>query len=159
MIEVAVDDPRRADIAALIAEHLRDMHSTTPAESVHAIGVDALCHSSITLWSAREGDSLLGIGALKQLDASSGEIKSMRTPEAHRGRGIASRILDAILAEARRRGYAHVLLETGSGEAFAAARAFYARHGFVERGPFGEYTDDPNSTYMESALRISAARP
>lgn len=128
------------------------MHSTTPAESVHAIGVDALCEPSVTLWSAREGDALLGIGALKALDETRGEIKSMRTPAKHRGRGVASSILEAILEEARTRGYQHVLLETGSGDAFAAARAFYARHGFEERGPFADYTEDPNSTFMQLVL-------
>lgn len=149
---IQVDDPRRHDVRSLIAEHLRDMHSTTPAESVHAIGVDDLCADDVTLWSARVGDELVGIGALKALDETRGEIKSMRTPAAHRGRGVASHILEAILAEARSRSYTHVLLETGSGDAFVAARKFYARYGFTERGPFADYTDDPNSTYMELGL-------
>jgi len=45
-----------------------------------------------------------------------------------------------------------VLLETGSEDYFAPARRLYARHGFVVRGPFADYTDDPNSVYMELAL-------
>ena len=147
------DDARRADIVALVEEHLRDMHSTTPPESVHAIGVDALCAPGVTLWSAREGDVLLGVGALKALGPREGEIKSMRTPESHRGRGIASRILEAILAEARRRDYERVLLETGSGDAFATARALYERKGFRECGPFADYVEDPNSTFMVLRLQ------
>ncbi len=152
MLVVDIDDPRREDVAAFIAAHLRDMHSHTPPESVHAIGVEELSGSDVTLWSARDDQVLVGMGALKALDTARGEIKSMRTASSHRGRGIATKLLDAILDEARTRRYAAVLLETGAGEEFVAARSFYARHGFVECGPFGDYTDDPNSTFMSLTL-------
>jgi putative acetyltransferase len=95
---------------------------------------------------------LLGCGALRRLGPDSGEIKAMRTNELHRRRGVGSRILEEIIAEARRRRYRWLFLETGAMVEFSAARAFYARHGFAVRGPFGDYVDDSNSVFMERML-------
>ena len=72
----------------------------------------------------------------------------MHTAAAHRGRGIAARFLDHLIAEARRRGYARLSLETGTPEAFAPARRLYARHGFEICPPFGDYSEDPYSVFM-----------
>ncbi|GAA4162076.1 GNAT family N-acetyltransferase [Gryllotalpicola daejeonensis] len=151
---IAVDDPKAVDVLELLAEHLRDMHATSPAESVHALDPNALAHPSITFWSARDAqtDELLGVGALKQHDDALGELKSMRTSAAARGRGVASAVLGAILAEARRRGIRELKLETGTEDYFAPARALYAKHGFVSCAPFADYTDDPHSAYFALAL-------
>lgn len=91
-------------------------------------------------------------GALKELDSRSGEVKSMRTAKAHRRRGVATKILEHIIKEARQRGYNCLNLETGSFPEFAPARALYIQHGFEYRGPFGEYIDDPNSVFMTKKL-------
>lgn len=151
---IAVDDPKATDVLALLEEHLRDMFATSPAESVHALDPEALAHSSITFWSARDAETgqLLGIGALKQHSATIGEVKSMRTSGTARGRGVASALLAAILAECRTRGIRELNLETGTQDYFAPARALYAKHGFRRRGPFADYTDDPSSAYFQLAL-------
>lgn len=146
------DDPRRDDVVALLVEHLADMHATSPAESVHALDVDALAGPDITFVTAREGAQLLGCGALKGLTADHGEIKSMRTTSAARGRGVATDILGWLLAEARARGMSRVSLETGTQDYFAAAHRLYERHGFADCGPFGDYALDPNSRFMTLAL-------
>lgn len=151
-IAVALDDPGRPDVIALLKEHLRDMHATSPAESVHALDVEGLRAGGITFWSARDPEGLLlGVGALR-IDDDWAEIKSMRTSHAARGRGVAATVLQRLLGEARRTGCSAVLLETGSQDYFAAARRLYARHGFVETGPFGTYVEDPHSTFMRLAL-------
>jgi len=106
----------------------------------------------VTFWSVWDGDELVGVGALKRLSAEHGEIKSMHTVEAARGRGVGSALVRHIMAEARARGMRRLSLETGSWPYFLAARALYARHGFVECGPFGEYREDPNSVFMTVAL-------
>lgn len=152
MIEIRGDDLRGADVAALLQEHLDDMHRHSPPESVHALDLDKLRRPDVTFWVVREGEALLGCGALRQLDARHGEIKSMRTANAHRGRGVGASMLEHILAEARRRGYARLSLETGTPPAFDAARRLYARYGFVECGPFGDYVADPYSTFMALEL-------
>nr|WP_245192331.1 GNAT family N-acetyltransferase [Arthrobacter pigmenti] len=132
----------------MLNEHLTDMFATSPAESVHALDHSALRHPDITFWSAREDSLLLGCGALKRLPRCAGEIKSMRTAEAARGRGVATLILKRIIAEALERGYEQLFLETGTQDFFAPARRLYARYGFVSCPPFADYSEDPHSTFM-----------
>lgn len=162
MIVIARDSPARPDVQRLLDEHLADMFATSPAESVHALDPDALAGPEITFWTARDDavpgaagldtGVLLGCGALKDLAAAEGEIKSMRTARHARGRGVAALLLAGILDEARHRGYGRVCLETGSQEFFAPARRLYARHGFVPCPPFAGYRPDPNSVFMARSL-------
>lgn len=159
MIHIVRDDPTRGDVHQLLSEHLADMFATSPAESVHALDHSALSEPSITFWTARENGGLLGCGALKLLtspgatgqetSARYGEIKSMRTTAAARGRGVATLMLKHIVDEARRRDCERICLETGTEEYFAPARRLYVRNGFTECPPFANYTLDPNSVFME----------
>ncbi|MEA5450476.1 GNAT family N-acetyltransferase [Leptolyngbya sp. CCNP1308] len=151
-MEIREDDLTGPQIIALLREHLENMHEITPPGSVHALDLERLRAPNITFWTAWHGDDLLGCGALKQLDLTSGEVKSMRTPAVHRRQGIASGILEHIIDIARQRGYSHLYLETGAFPAFAPARALYERYGFEYRGPFSDYTNDPNSSFMEKTL-------
>jgi putative acetyltransferase len=151
-MEVREDDLTGSATIRLLTAHLENMHQITPPESVHALGLEELRSPGITLWSAWDGEVLLGCGALKELDSGSGEIKAMRTDEAHRRRGVGSRILERILQEARRRGYRRLYLETGSMAEFFPAQALYRRYGFEFRGPFGDYLEDPNSVFMSKEL-------
>lgn len=151
-LSIEVDDPARADVLALLAEHLRDMHAQSPPESVHALDVSRLKAPGITFWSVRDGGTLLGCGALKALDATHGEVKSMRTPAALRGLGAGRAMLDHLVDEARRRGWRRLSLETGSTPGFDPARRLYASAGFTGCGPFGEYAPDPFSVFMTRAL-------
>ena len=151
-MEVTIDDPRRADVVALLQEHLADMRATSPPESIHALDVDALAVPAITFVTARDRGVLLGCGALKVIDDDHAEIKSMRTTEAARGRGVAAEVLGWLLAEARSRGLTRVSLETGTEDYFAAAHRLYLRHGFVDCEPFGDYTLDPHSRYLTLPL-------
>ncbi|ATE70054.1 GNAT family N-acetyltransferase [Lysobacter capsici] len=139
-------------VIALLREHLRGMAELSPPESVHALDLDGLKRPDVSFWSAWDEDDLLGCGALKQLDAEHGEIKSMRTATAHRRRGVAAALLEHLLGEAGRRRYRRLSLETGSMEGFEPARSLYARYGFDYCGPFADYRDDPNSVFMSKAL-------
>ena len=147
-MQITVDDPSREDVAALLDEHLRSMHELSPPESVHALDVNGLKTSGVTFWTVREGNLLLGCGALKELGLDHGEVKSMRTPVALRRRGAGRAILEHILGESRTRGYRRISLETGSMEAFVPARRLYESYGFRYCGPFGDYLEDPNSMFM-----------
>lgn len=151
-MQIREDDLTGKKIADFLREHLEDMNEVTPPGSVHALPLEALRSSALTFWSVWEGAELLGCGALKELDAKSGEVKSMRTAAAHRGRGVGSRMLDHIIGEARRRAYACLNLETGATPEFAPARALYLRYGFEYRSPFADYLDDPNSVFMAKRL-------
>jgi putative acetyltransferase len=151
-MDIRVDDLRGSEIAALLSEHLRSMYLHSPPESVHALDIERLRAPDITMWSAWEDGDLLGCAALKQLDREHGEIKSMRTASRHLRKGVAAALLRHILAEAKRRSYRRLSLETGSQPAFAAARNLYSQFGFEACGPFADYSEDPNSVYMTRTL-------
>lgn len=151
-MEIRIDDLRGPEIAALLEEHLQSMHQHSPPESVHALDLNALRKPEITFWTAWDGKELLGCGALKELDPTHGEIKSMRTATRHLRKGVALSIMQVILAEAEKRAYWRLSLETGSMAAFAPARAMYARLGFQLCGPFQGYVEDRHSVFMTKEL-------
>lgn len=151
-MEIEIDDPTRADVTAFLSEHLADMYATSPAESVHALDVDALTAPGITFWTAREDGVLLGCGALREIDGTHAEIKSMRTTAAARGRGVADAVLAEMTRVATGRGYTRLSLETGVEDYFAPARRLYLRNGFVDCEPFGEYRPDRHSVFLTKAL-------
>lgn len=151
-MRIEVDDLTRPAIHALLEEHLKSMYELSPPESVHALDLDKLRKPDITFWTAWEGDVLVGCGALKELDAKSGEVKSMRTPSALRRRGAGRALLAHIVAVARSRGYERLSLETGSMDGFEPARRLYEAFGFEYCGPFADYPEDPNSTFMTMRL-------
>jgi putative acetyltransferase len=152
-MEIRIDDLNGSEIRALLQEHLANMRQISPPESIHALPIEGLRKPEIAFWSAWENGELLGCGALKELDAQQGEIKSMRTSARHRRKGVARAILDYIIGEAERRGYDRLSLETGSMDAFEPARQLYARAGFTFCGPFADYIEDPNSVFMTMELR------
>lgn len=155
-MKIEVDDLSRPAVHALLNEHLRNMYEITPPESVHALDLGGLRGPDITFWTAWEGELLLGCGALKEIDPGHGEIKSMRTPEAHRRRGAGRAILAHIVGVARARSYGRLSLETGAMEPFRPARELYRSFGFDYCGPFGDYAEDPNSVFM--TLRLEPGR-
>jgi putative acetyltransferase len=153
-MRIVADDLSGAEIRALLEEHLRSMHSLSPPESVHALDLARLRQPGISFWTAWDDDgALAGCGALKELDPTHGEIKSMRTPEALRRRGAGRAILAHIVDVARARNYERLSLETGSGAAFAPAQRLYETFGFTRCGPFGDYVTDPHSVFMTLRLR------
>lgn len=151
-MDIIKDDLKGSQIKALLQEHLDDMYATSPAESVHALDIEALRQSNIEFWTAWRGEDLLGCIALKALDAKHAEIKSMRTSHQARGKGVAKSLLAHLEKKAEEHGYARLSLETGTEDYFTAARALYLSHGFVECEPFADYVLDPNSTFMTKTL-------
>jgi putative acetyltransferase len=151
-VAIRPDDLSHAAVQALLAEHLEDMYATSPPESVHALDLDALRAPDISFYSAWDGASLLGCGALRDLGDGHVEIKSMRAARDQRGRGTGAAILRHLLDEAVRRGAVRVSLETGVEPYFEPARRLYVRYGFVVCPPFADYVPDPNSVFMTLAL-------
>jgi putative acetyltransferase len=155
---ISTDDPRAADVHALLERHLAFARSSSPPQDVHALDVDGLLDPAITFRSFRREGELLAVGALKRLGPQHAEVKCMHTAQAARGQGIARAMLAHLLSVARERGVRRVSLETGSMAAFAPARSLYASAGFTLCGPFGAYRASPNSTFMTLPLD-SPARP
>jgi putative acetyltransferase len=152
MWEIRVDDLQGAAIIALLDEHLRSMERVSPPESRHALDLAGLRQPEITFWTIWQREELAGCGALKQLDPQHGEIKSMRTAYRFQRKGIASTMLRHIIAEAERRSYRRLSLETGAMDYFEPARTLYSNFGFVRCAPFDKYIEDPNSVFMTKAL-------
>ncbi len=144
-----LDDPR---ILALLRYHFDKCHEVTPPGSAHVFDVSRLKSPDVEFFAAWDGDTLLGVGAVKYLDPSHGEVKSMHTSEAARRKGVGGAILRHIMAAARAKGVTRLSLETGSFWYFEPAVALYKAHGFAECPPFGDYKPDPNSTFLSRAI-------
>ncbi|MFF9784616.1 GNAT family N-acetyltransferase [Streptomyces nigrescens] len=151
-MKIVLDDLSGPEIARFLDEHVQQMRSLTPLESKHALDLDSLRKPDITFWSASDDGALVGCGAIKRLDAGHAELKSMRTRPTRQRSGIASQLLEHIIAEAQRMGFARLSLETGAAEFFLPARRLYEKFGFHYCDPFAGYRPDPNSTFMTRAL-------
>lgn len=151
-MEILVTDPLDEGVRRLLEEHLADMYASSPAESVHALDPEALRDPAITFFAAFDSGVVIATGAIKALSDTDAELKSMRTTEAARGRGVGQQMLAHLVSEARSRGYRALRLETGTQDYFAPARRLYARSGFVEGPPFAHYVLDPNSVFLHLKL-------
>ncbi|NUS73518.1 MAG: GNAT family N-acetyltransferase [Corynebacteriales bacterium] len=151
-MEIVVDDLSGPDIAQFLDEHIQQMRSLTPLESKHALDLDELRQPGITFWSVMDDDILVGCGAIKKLDPTHAEIKSMRTTPMRKRSGIASLLLAHIISEAQHMGFTRLSLETGSAEFFLPARKLYEKFDFVPCDPFADYKPDPNSTFMTRVI-------
>ena len=156
-MRIEIDDLSRPQVHALLNEHLANMFELSPPENVFALNVTKLQAPDITFWTVWESEVLLGCGALKELSATHGEVKSMRTPKALRRRGAGRAVLAHIIEVAKQRGYETLSLETGSNPAFLPAQRLYQTFGFAYSGPFGSYQANPNSVFMALRLAASAA--
>jgi putative acetyltransferase len=154
-MHIKVDDLTGSEIQELLLHHLRHLSSISQPCSMHALNLEALRKPDITFWSVWSDAStvqLMGCGALKQLDREHAEIKSMRTVADHLRKGVASQLLAHMIAEAKRRQYRRLSLETGAGVQFVPAQRLYAKFGFHSCGPFADYKEDPNSIFMTMEL-------
>jgi putative acetyltransferase len=149
---ISVDDPRRPQILALLERHLGFCLSETPPEHSFALDADGLLDPKVTFVSFRDGATVLGVAAIKELDSGHAEIKSMHTAAEARGRGVGRALLSHLLDTARARGYRRVSLETGTTPGFAAARALYESAGFVPTGPFGDYPETGDNCFYARTL-------
>ena len=151
-MDIHIDDLSSAATQDLLRLHLAGMHANTPAGHVFALDLSGLKAPDVTVWTARNGDAVWGIGALKQLDATSGEVKSMRTHPDHLRQGVGAAILEHIISEAHARGFRRLSLETGQGPAFEPALALYRRRGFVDGAAFGDYVRSPYNQFLHLTL-------
>ena len=151
-MDIRLDDLNGQQVQTLLAAHLAGMHKNSPPGSVHALDLSGLQHPDVTVWTAWDDGRLLGVGALKQLSPSAGEIKSMRTDSRHLRRGVGAALLDHIISHARRRGYCMLSLETGSGPEFEAALSLYRKRGFTNGNAFGDYQPSAFNQFLHLQL-------
>jgi len=160
-LDIRPDDLTDPVVLALLDEHLREMAFQSPPESVHALDIAALKKPNVRFWAAwinssrpkpAEAPELAGVAALKFLDCTSAEVKSMRTNSKYRRCGVASSLVTHLVTEARQSKITTLFLETGSADEFSAARSLYAKSGFTFCEPYADYVEDPNSVFMQLQL-------
>ena len=151
-MRIIEDDLTGVEIRALLETHFAGMLANSPAGSCHFLDFEGLNAPDVTFWSIWDDNALVGCGALKALSSTQGEIKSMRTHADHLRKGAGAAMLQHIIAQARQRGYVRLSLETGSSDAFLAARTMYEAYGFEYCPPFGDYVEDPFSRFMTLAI-------
>ena len=150
-MEIRLDDPTAHYVADLLAYHRQELQSAM-AEHAFALDASGLSAANITFWTVWEEDALIGFGALKELDDTHGEVKSMRAAPAARGRGVGRAMLNHIVAQARIRGYAQLSLETGTATLHAPAIALYQSAGFKSCGAFADYQPSPHNQFFRLGL-------
>jgi putative acetyltransferase len=151
-MHIKEDDLTGPEIRTLLESHFAGMLANSPKDSCHFLDFEGLKGPRVTFWSIWDAGSLMGCGAVNELNPAHGEIKSMRTHEDHLRKGAGAAMLEHIIATARARGYERLSLETGSGPAFDAAHGLYLRYGFAYCEPFGDYREDPFSRFMTLVL-------
>lgn len=159
MLTIREDDVTGEAVLALLALHLRGMHSSSPPGSVYAFEPERLRAPDVTVWTAWREGKVAGLAALKALADGGGEVKSMRTHPDHLRRGVAAALLERLIEEARTRGMPRLSLETGSGPAFEPALSLYRRRGFVEGAAFGGYEPTPFNRFFHLDLQGGVAAP
>jgi putative acetyltransferase len=150
-LTIRVDDLRGPEVAELLENYLRDVYAL--AEEPNALGLEELRRSGVTVWTIWSGDKIAGCGALKELDPHHAELKSVYTSPRFQRSGVATKLLEHIMAEARQRGYVRVSLETGTEDYFEPARKFYEKFGFSVCEPFAHYAEDPGSIFMTKEIQ------
>lgn len=145
IVEGGLDDER---VIAMLRFHFDTNMAVTPPGSAHVFDVSRLKAADVSFWSAWEGETLMGVGAVKALTPEHGEIKSMHTLQTARRSGVGGAMLRHLIALAKARGMKRLSLETGSFAFFHPAEALYRKHGFVDCPPFADYKPDPNSLFM-----------
>lgn len=148
-LTVQKGDPRDPAVVTLLEQSHALMNELFPADGCHYLEIDELCVPSIAMFTIQDGDAIIGCGALSN-KTTYGELKSMFVDPAARGKGAADLLIDHIVTCARKANLPCLRLETG--DRLAAAIKLYEKHGFTRRGPFGDYPDHPDSTFMERPL-------
>jgi putative acetyltransferase len=146
--QIKIDNLSGKAIQDLLAFHQADALANSPPGTSYALDLSGLMTPDITVWSAWRGEALAGCAALKEMSATQGELKSMRTAPDFVRQGLATALLNHVIAVAKQRGYQTLCLETGTNDAYAPAVALYEKHGFVSGPVYGDYIESPHNQYF-----------
>tara|TARA_Y100000389_G_C17385130_1_gene476587 strand:+ start:712 stop:1176 length:465 start_codon:yes stop_codon:yes gene_type:complete len=148
-IEGNFDNP---EVNELLIKHFIELRSVSPAGSTHVLDIAGLKDISIKFWSLWENNELVGIGALKFLDKTHGEFKSIRVNDKFRNKGYGIKLINHLINESKKLNIKKISLETGAGNFFLYARKLFIESGFKVCKPFSHYKIDVNSVYMSMLI-------
>ena len=151
-VVITVEKSLSEELAQLLQTHWEFCTTTTPIEHVYALDASKLFTPDITVFGARVLGELVGVGAIRKLDADHAELKSMHTLAKSRGNGIGKAIVAHIESFAKVQGIKRISLETGSSEAFKPARELYKSLGYEECEAFGDYVLSEHNTCMTKEI-------
>jgi len=137
------------EVNHLLTKHFIELRSVSPEGSAHVLDIPGLKVSSIKFWSLWDENQLIGCGALKFLDETHGEFKSIRVADRFRGKGMGEKIISHLIDEAKKIGIKRLSVETGAGEFFLPARKLFKKFNFKTCKPFAHYKEDANSCYFD----------
>ncbi|OQE15492.1 hypothetical protein PENSTE_c028G02107 [Penicillium steckii] len=148
---IKIDDLKSTPaVLDLISLHVAEINRMV--DSCDVLDVSSLQASNATFYSAWEGNDLMGIGALKELSSTHGEVKSMRTVATQLRKGVGRAIVEHLIKVAKERGYDRLSLETGKDASFKSARGFYTNMGFELSEPYGPLPPCPDSSFVTLKL-------
>ena len=148
-IENNFNNPR---VNTLLRHHFVQLKSNSPEGSTHVLDIEGLKVPSIKFWSIWDEDNLIGCGALKFLEKTHGEFKSIRIADEFRNMGYGIKLLNHLIMEAKKNGVYKISLETGAGNFFKPARKLFKNAGFKKCEPFAHYKIDSNSCYYSKNI-------
>ena len=151
-VDIIDDDLTSSQTVELLRIHLAGMHQNSPPGHVFALDLSGLQRQDVSVFSAWDDGQICGIGALRQLDATTGEVKSMRTHPNYLRQGVGALLLEHIIKTAAGLGLRRLSLETGSGDAFEPALALYRRRGFADGDAFGDYEKSDFNQFLHLDL-------
>ena len=154
MPTIKPESPLTPDLTLLMERHSDEMHLHSPTASIHMLKASKLAAPGIWFFVMRDAGIPVGMGAVKRIDDTHAEIKSMHILAEQRGQGLSRKMLKHLVDHALAEGFSRLSLETGSQSSFVPAHNLYRSAGFDECGPFEGYSPDPNSVFM---TRIIAA--
>ena len=136
----------------LLQKQFVELKAASPIGSAHVLDIAGLKVPSIKFWSLWENDQLMGCGALKFLDKSHGEFKSIRVHDNFRGKGYGTKVVNHLIEEAKKLRIYRLSIETGASDFFKSARELFDSCGFKPCPPFAHYKEDVNSLYLTKLL-------
>tara|TARA_B100001094_G_scaffold252912_1_gene251094 strand:+ start:1487 stop:1954 length:468 start_codon:yes stop_codon:yes gene_type:complete len=148
-IEGNFDHP---EVHELLTKHFIELRSASPQGSAHVLDIPGLKVPSIKFWSLWETEKLLGCGALKFLDTSHGEFKSIRVHDNFRNKGNGIKVIKHLIDEAKKLDIKRLSIETGAGKFFEPARKLFKKCNFEPCKPFAHYKKDINSIYLTKLI-------
>jgi putative acetyltransferase len=143
-------DPTTPAVAELLAALDAYQTALYPPASVHLLPAAALTLPDAAFIGGFVGERLIGCGGYVNHAGEYGELKRMFVHPDARGLGIGRRLLAALEAHAGAAGLTVLRLETGVRQ--PEALRLYEGAGYARRGPFGAYSPDPLSVFMEKRL-------